>query len=156
MSWNFIILRYFFIKKSWPAARVQRVKFSLQLNWFYYFFASILNKIAISRQPLVRFGWNFDCELILGLHCHLKGKVKALKPTQVKIMVAQNTWQIFTNFFLQICPKRLKYAIFFTLSKINSSLQWWCNVSKIRQKWKFWFQASYPKVLMCYLPKSVQ
>ena len=32
-----------------------------------------------------------DCRDIFDLHCHLKGKVKALKSTQAEIMVGQNT-----------------------------------------------------------------
>ena len=33
-----------------------------------------------------------DCRDIFDLHCHLKGKVNALKSTQAEIMVGQNTW----------------------------------------------------------------
>ena len=52
---------------------------------------AILNKIAISLEPLVRFGWNFDCKDIFDLQGYLKGNIKALKPMVDDLVVAQNT-----------------------------------------------------------------
>ena len=52
---------------------------------------AILNKIAISLEPLVRFGWNFDCKDIFDLQGYLKGNIKALKPTVFDLEVAQKT-----------------------------------------------------------------
>ena len=54
-------------------------------------FGQILKKIAISREPLVRFGWNFDCKVIFDLQGYLKGNIKALKPTVFNLEVAQKT-----------------------------------------------------------------
>ena len=50
-----------------------------------------LNKIAITREPLGRFGWNLDWRDIFKLYYHLNSMVKALKSTGIEIMVAQNT-----------------------------------------------------------------
>ena len=54
-------------------------------------FGQIWNKITVSRQPLIRFGWHFDCKVIFESHCNLKSWTKALKSSGVEIMVAQNT-----------------------------------------------------------------
>ena len=50
----------------------------------------VLNRTVISWKRLVRFGWNFDCKAIFELHYDLKGKVKALKSGDDKILVDQN------------------------------------------------------------------
>ena len=54
-------------------------------------FGQILNKIAISREPLVRFGWNFDCRVIFDLQGYLKSEIKALKSTVAEIMTGPRT-----------------------------------------------------------------
>ena len=54
-------------------------------------FGQNLNKIAITREPLGRFGWNLDWRDIFKLYYHLNSMVKALKSTGIEIMVAQNT-----------------------------------------------------------------
>ena len=50
-----------------------------------------LNKIAITREPLGRFGWNLNWRDIFKLYYHLNSMVKALMSTGIEIMVAQNT-----------------------------------------------------------------
>ena len=54
-------------------------------------FGQFFQKIAISREPLVRFGWNFDSKVIFDLQGYLKGNIKALKPTVDDLVVAQKT-----------------------------------------------------------------
>ena len=54
-------------------------------------FGQIFQKIAISREPLVRFGWNFDCRVIFDLQGYLKSEIKALKSTVAEIMTGPGT-----------------------------------------------------------------
>jgi hypothetical protein len=47
-------------------------------------FGQNLNKIAITREPLGRFGWNLDWRDIFKLYYHLNSMVKALKSTGIE------------------------------------------------------------------------
>ena len=52
-------------------------------------FGQNLNKIAVYQQPLVRFGWNFDCRVIFEAHCLLKSRTKALKLAGAEILAIE-------------------------------------------------------------------